>query len=139
MNLTEIAVRRTIPAAVEQVFDLWIGPNRPGGPWFGADQAIVNPVIGGFFYLAVKHEGHLWPHYGRFLQIERPNRVTYTWVSEATKGVESIVDVTFEPKGDQTEVTLRHSSVPDDEMGRQHQEGWTWVLSMLAEQFPSKG
>src|SRR5271170_5821534 len=57
----------------------------------------------------------------------------YTWVSEGTQGVESIVGVTFEPRGDQTEVTLRHSGVPDDEMGRRHQEGWAWVLSKLAE------
>jgi hypothetical protein len=62
----------------------------------------------------------------------------YTWMSEATKGLESIVAVTFEPRGDQTEVTLRHSGVPDDESGRQHQEGWTWILSMLAERFVSQ-
>lgn len=58
-------------------------------------------------------------------------------MSEATKGVESVVTVTFEPRGDQTEVTLRHTGVPDDEMGRQHREGWAWVLSMLAERFAS--
>ena len=46
-------------------------------------------------------------HYGRFLQIDRPRRVEYTWMSEATKGAESIVRVTMEPQGDQTEVTLR--------------------------------
>ncbi len=62
---------------------------------------------------------------------------TNTWVSEATKGVESVVAVTFEPRGDQTEVTLCHSRVPDDEMGRQHAEGWSWVLSMLGERFSS--
>jgi hypothetical protein len=61
--------------------------------------------------------------------------VEYTWVSEGTQGVESVVAVTFEPRGDQTEVTLRHSGVPDDEMGRRHQEGWAWVLSKLAERF----
>jgi len=70
--------------------------------------------------------------------IERPNHVEYTWVSEATKGLESIVAVTFEARGDRTEVTLRHSGIPDDEMGRQHKEGWTWVLSMLAERFASQ-
>jgi uncharacterized protein YndB with AHSA1/START domain len=69
--------------------------------------------------------------------IERPHRVTYTWVSESTQGVESIVALTFEPRGDQTEVTLSHSGVPDGEMGPRHQEGWTWVLSMLAERFVS--
>jgi len=89
--------------------------------------------VDGLFYLAVKHEGRTWPHYGRFLQIERPRVVEYTWMSEATKGAESIVTVTMEARGDQTEVTLRHSGVPDDEMGRQHKDGWTWVLSALAD------
>ena len=31
----------------------------------------------------------------------------HTWVSEATKGLESIVSVTFQPSGAATEVTLR--------------------------------
>ena len=99
---------------------------------------IVNPVVDGLFYLAAKHEGRTWPHYGRFLRLERPRVVEYTWMSEATKGVESIVALTFQAQGEQTEVTLRHTGVPDDEMGRQHQDGWTWVLSMLAERFGSK-
>jgi hypothetical protein len=58
-------------------------------------------------------------------------------MAEATKGAESIVTVTMEPRGDQTEVTLRHSGVPDDEMGRQHKDGWPWVLSALAETLAS--
>ena len=90
------------------------------------------------FFIAVKHEGRIWPHYGRFVRIERPGHVEYTWVSEATKGLESVVAVTFEARGDQTEVTLRHSGVPDDDMGRQHKEGWTWVLSMLTERFAAQ-
>jgi hypothetical protein len=54
-------------------------------------------------------------------------------MSEATKGLDSVVAVTFEARGAETEVTLRHSGVPDDELGRQHKEGWTWILSALAE------
>jgi uncharacterized protein YndB with AHSA1/START domain len=138
MKLTDITVTRTIPAPAEKVFDVWIDPKSPGGPWFGAERVILNPVVDGLFYHAVKHEGRTWPHYGRFLQIDRPRRVEYTWVSEATKGLESIVLFTLEPKGDHTEVTLCHSGVPDDDMGRQHKEGWTWVLSMLAERFTSR-
>jgi len=137
MKLTNITVTRVIPAPTENVFDVWIDPKSPGGPWHGSERLILNIVVDGLFYFAVNHEGRTWPHYGRFVRIERPHRVEYTWVSEATKGVESVVDVTFEPRGDQCEVTLRHSGIPDDKMGRQHQEGWTWVLSMLAERFVS--
>jgi uncharacterized protein YndB with AHSA1/START domain len=135
MNLTDVTVTRTIAARPEAVFDVWIDPKSPGGPWFGAQRLIINPVVDGLFYLAVEHAGRNWPHYGRFTRIDRPRCVEYTWVSEATKGVESVVTVTFEPQGDQTEVTLRHSGVPDDEMGRQHKDGWTWVLSMLGQRF----
>jgi uncharacterized protein YndB with AHSA1/START domain len=133
MNLTDITVTRTISASPEKVFDVWINPKSPDGPWFGAERAILNPAVGGLFYPAVKHEGRTWPHYGRFLRIDRPRRVEYMWMSEATKGAESIVTVTLDSKEDETEVTLRHSDVPDDDMGRRHKEGWTWVLSALAE------
>jgi uncharacterized protein YndB with AHSA1/START domain len=65
--------------------------------------------VDGLFYLAMKHEGRTWTHYGRFIRIERPRQVEYTWVSESTQGVETVVAVTFEPRDGQTEVTLRHS------------------------------
>lgn len=53
-------------------------------------------------------------------------------MSEGTKGAESVVSITLEARGDQTEFTLRHSGVPDDEMGLPHKDGWNWILSMLA-------
>jgi len=133
MKLTDVTVTRTISAPAEKIFDLWLDPKSPGGPWFGAERVIVNPTVDGLFYIAVKHVGRIWPHYGRFLRIERPHRVDYTWMSEATKGAESVVTVTMETRGDLTDVTLRHSGVPDDEMGRQHKEGWTFILNALAE------
>jgi uncharacterized protein YndB with AHSA1/START domain len=137
MNLIDMTVTRTISAPAEKVFDVWIDPKSPGGPWFGGDRVILNPFVDGLFYSAVKHEGRTWAHYGRFIRIERPRHVEHTWVSEGTRGIESVVAVTFEARGEQTEVTLRHSGVPDDEMGRKHNEGWTWVLSMLAKRFES--
>ncbi|HEX4001578.1 MAG TPA: SRPBCC domain-containing protein [Candidatus Acidoferrales bacterium] len=133
MNLTELTVTRTIPAPPEKIFDVWIDPKSPGGPWFGADRVILNPVVDGLFYLAAKHQGRTWPHYGRFVQIDRPRLIEYTWVSEGTQGAESVVTLTFEPRGGDTEVTLRHSGVPDDETGRKHKDGWAWVLDMLAQ------
>jgi uncharacterized protein YndB with AHSA1/START domain len=133
MKLTEVTVARTIPASPENVFDVWINPKSPGGPWFGAERVVLNPVVDGLFYFAVKFEGRSWPHYGRFLRLERPRLVEYTWMSEGTKGAESIVTLTMEPRGGETEVTLRHSGVPDDEMGRRHKDGWTSILSAFAE------
>jgi hypothetical protein len=30
---------------------------------------------------------------------------------------------------------LHHANIPDDEMGRGHEEGWKWFLNVLAERF----
>jgi uncharacterized protein YndB with AHSA1/START domain len=140
MNLTELKVARTIAAKPEAVFDVWMDPRQAGGPWFGAAKLLINCAVDELFYFAVEHEGRMWAHYGRFVRIERPaangsGLAEYTWMSEATQGMESLVTVTFEPLGEETEVTLRHTNVPDDEMGRRHAEGWTWMLNMLAERF----
>ncbi|MGA3045056.1 MAG: SRPBCC domain-containing protein [Terracidiphilus sp.] len=137
-ELSDIVVTRKISASAEELFDAWTDPHHPGGPWFGSKRAILNPVADGLFYHAVEHEGRIWPHYGRFIQLNRPHRIEHTWVSEATKGIETVVAITFESAGDAVEVTLRHSGTPDDEMGRRHKDGWTWVLSMLAERFESR-
>jgi uncharacterized protein YndB with AHSA1/START domain len=133
MNFTDITVNRTIPAPAEKIYDVWIDPKSPGGPWHGAERVIFNPVVDGLYYLAIKHEGRVWPHYGRFTKLERPHVVEFTWMSEGTKGAESVVTVTLQPRGDQTEVTLRHAGVPDDELGHQHKEGWTWILNAVAD------
>jgi uncharacterized protein YndB with AHSA1/START domain len=133
MQTTEITVTRTIPATPEEVYDVWIDPKSPGGPWYGASKVIVNVVVDGLFYVAISHEGKNWPHFGRFLKLDRPKVVEHTWMSEPTKGLESVVTVTLEKQGADTLVTLRHSGVPDDEMGRQHKDGWEWVLGALAD------
>jgi uncharacterized protein YndB with AHSA1/START domain len=141
MNLTELKVARTIAATPEALFDVWTDSKSPGGPWFGAEKMVINVAVDGLFYFAVRHEGKTWAHYGRFVRIERPGSacgsglVEYTWMSEATHGFESLVTVTFQSLGDETEVTLVHSGVPDDEMGRRHADGWKWMLDMLAERF----
>ena len=40
--------------------------------------------------------------------------------------------MTFEPRDGGTELTLRHTGVPDDKEGRDHEAGWTWVLDEFA-------
>jgi uncharacterized protein YndB with AHSA1/START domain len=133
MQKTDLTVTKTIPAAPEEVYDVWIDPKSPGGPWYGATKVIVNVAVDGLFYIALGHEGKTWPHFGRFVKLERPKVVEHTWMSESTKGLESVVTVTLEKQGTDTLVTLCHAGVPDDEDGRKHKEGWAWVLGALAE------
>ena len=135
IKTTELTVTRIIPAKPAEIFDVWLDSKSPGSPWFGVAKAIVNPVVDGLFYHLVQFEGCGWAHYGRVTALERPSKIQHTWVSPATRGLESVVTLSFEPQGDQTLVTLHHANLPDDEMGRRHQEGWGFVLAMLAERF----
>jgi uncharacterized protein YndB with AHSA1/START domain len=135
MKTFELTVSRTIPGSQDDVFDVWLDPKSPGGLWFGVERAIVNPVVDGLFYHVVRHEERSWPHYGRFIRLDRGRAIEYSWVSEATRGLETIVTVTLTRHDAGTEVSLHHANVPDDEMGRGHKEGWTWYLKALGERF----
>ena len=137
---TDLTLTRAIAARPEEVYDVWLDPKSPGGPWFGPAKVILDARVDGLFYHSVEHEGRSWAHYGRFVTLERPQRIAHTWVSEATQGKESLVTLSLEPAGDKkTVVTLRHTGVPDDEMGRRHAEGWGFTLQMIAKRFGEKG
>ena len=131
----ELTVIRTMPATPAEVFDAWLDWKSPGSPWFGAATAIVHPVIDGLFFHLVRFEDHDWAHYGRFVTLDRPRRIQHTWVSEATRGLESVVTLNFDGQEDKTRVRLHHANLPDDPMGRRHEEGWGFVLGALAERF----
>ncbi len=132
MNLIDVKVSRTIPATAAEVYDVWLDYKHPGGPWFGAGKVIVNPVVDGLFYHCAEHQGRIWPHYGRFVSLDRGRRVEYMWMSEGTKGKETMVTVAFEPKGKDCEVTILHSGLPE-ESGRDHEGGWTSILGAVAD------
>jgi uncharacterized protein YndB with AHSA1/START domain len=139
MKTHEFTISRTIPAPPEAIFDLWLDSKSPGGLWFGVERAIVTVAVDGLFYHVVNHEGRTWAHYGRFIRLDRGRAIEHTWVSEATRGLESVVSITLTARDGRTDVTLHHANLPDDEMGRRHKDGWTSYLDVLAERFGQGG
>ena len=135
IELHDLTMSRTIPASPGAVFDVWLDPKSPGGLWYGCERVIINPVADGLFYNVFEHQGRSWPHYGRFVRIDRPHRIEHTWVSEATQGLETFVTLTLEARDAHTQVTLRHTGLPDAEAVRKHEDGWTSMLSALDEHF----
>jgi len=107
-----------------------------GNPWADAKKLILDARVDGLFYFSSAKD-QAWPHYGRFLTIERDRRAQYTWMSTFTRGLESVVTVTFEKQGDGTVLTLTHANLPDDEYGLLHNDGWNVCLGLFVEQFPT--
>jgi uncharacterized protein YndB with AHSA1/START domain len=133
----ELTFTRTIPATPAEVFGAWMDPKHPGNPWAAAKKVILDARVDGLFYFAMGAKDEPLPHYGRFLALERSRRAEYTWMSPFTRGLESIVTVTFEKQGDDTLVTLTHANLPDDDHGRMHDDGWQQCLALFAKQFPA--
>ena len=120
----EVKVERTIAPSAGEVFDAWLNPKTPGTPWKMADKLILNPVEDGLFFWSISGTAH----YGRFIQVQRPQQIQHTWMSPITSGLESHVTVTFKEKGKETLMTLVHSGLPDTDGGRSHEKGWNFFL-----------
>jgi uncharacterized protein YndB with AHSA1/START domain len=136
-KMLELKFTRTIPASPAEVFGAWLDPTHPGNPWTGSKKVILDVRVDGLFFFATAKDPS-WPHYGRFLAIERNRRLQYAWMSPFTNGLESVVTVTFDEKGDDTSLTLTHAGLPDDDNGRLHEDGWNGCLGTFVEQFPSR-
>jgi uncharacterized protein YndB with AHSA1/START domain len=91
----------------------------------------VDPRIGGAFRLVMSSARGDVEHRGRYLEIDRPNRLRFTWNSPATNGEDTEVTVTFEAVDDATRVTLVHIGLTDAEQRKRHQAGWQSILEKL--------
>jgi uncharacterized protein YndB with AHSA1/START domain len=136
IKTAELNFSRTIDASPAEVFDAWIDSTGPVSPWSGVTKAIVNPPrVDGLFYSMYLYEGNEIAHYGRFVTLEKPRRIQYTWVSRATQGLESLVTLNLEAQGGKTVVQVNHTNLPDDEGGRLHQQAWGYVLARMSTHF----
>jgi uncharacterized protein YndB with AHSA1/START domain len=123
-------VTRHLSASPDRVYRAWTDPEQYK-KWFLAERLIMHHGVDGLFFWETLYQGNVWPHYGRFLKLEKPRLVELTWMSHATQGLESIVRVELTPKNGGTDLELTHSGLPDDKSRADHQEGWTQIAGSL--------
>jgi uncharacterized protein YndB with AHSA1/START domain len=126
-------IEKIIKATPSEVFDAWLDPKSTGSPWNGVTKNILQPEVDGLFYRMHPSDSGKYElaHYGRFIAVTRPSKLQYTWVSQHTRGLESVVSLDLNEHKDGTRVTLTHTNLPDDEKGRMHEQGWLYYLTQL--------
>ncbi|MGP4055935.1 SRPBCC family protein [Mycobacterium sp. 4D054] len=133
-----VRVRRVMPAEPEVVFDEWLDPvalvdwmcPRPSR----CVAVTVEPHVGGRVRFDVDDSGRSVLITGQFLEIDRPNRLRFTWTHSgwADPTATSIVDVAFEPHGDgATLMSVEHSLLPPEAFS-DHDSGWALTVEQLA-------
>ncbi len=130
----DITVERTITAPPERVYDAWLTPGTPGTIWAAAEKFLLDAKVDGLFWWTIRGNAH----YGRFTAMERGARLEHTWMSNNTAGLETMVEVTFAPRGGHTLMTLVHRGLPDTNQGRGHEKGWTFFLEGVQAHFASE-
>jgi len=95
----------------------------------------VEPRVGGLFRFDVDDRGVSVLITGRFVSIERPRLLSFTWANSdwVDPTISSMVTVTFEPvQDDQTLMSIEHAMLPPEEYDNFH-DGWLKTADQLAD------
>ncbi len=136
MTDLSVTVKKTIQAPIEKVFDAWLDPKilskfiipMKGMP---EPEVVNDPRVGGEFTIIMRPGDEPLPHTGEYLEISRPNKLIFTWVSaHSIEGSRVTLDFT---KVDEsiTEVLLTHEKFIDEQARNDHKGGWTSILEEL--------
>jgi uncharacterized protein YndB with AHSA1/START domain len=128
-----VEIHRRLPAPIGEVFRWWTDPEllREWMTPVGTVEAEVDLRVGGRLSVVMKGDGRVIEHTGEYLEIDPPRRLVFTWVSQFTGSVPSVVTVELQAAGDdETELRLTHSRLPDT-VARFHHGGWDAMLGRL--------
>src|SRR5262245_18429315 len=108
-------VQRVLDAGIDEVYDAWTRPEILSEWLISGGRLVKADVrVGGEFHFDTGDvpAGRSPAHTGRYLVLERPTRIEFTWHSEWTHG-ESHVRIDLVSRGERTELTLVHTGLPD--------------------------
>jgi uncharacterized protein YndB with AHSA1/START domain len=136
---TVLVVRQVFRASAEFLFDAWTDPALLA-KWFHAKPSWTTEVVrvdareGGAWEIVMHaDDGPDCRVFGKYLAIERPRRLVFTWFANADENYETVVTIEFHAiDGDTTELVLTQRGLHDEEDRSDHEGGWRGCLQNLA-------
>ncbi|MFN8561716.1 MAG: SRPBCC domain-containing protein [Anaerolineae bacterium] len=135
-----LTLRRTFAAPRDRVFHAWTDA-RAIERWFkpaGNPSAVtaLDLRVGGGYCIEVRFpEGDVTTIAGTYVEIARPEKLVFTWLSELTDDHETLVTLDFVARAAVTEVILTHARFTTEDMRDRHQFGWTYMLDEMRNLF----
>lgn len=138
-NPSQVKVTKEFNVSQQKVFDAWLNTEMIGRWMFGRgvrDEEIIslesNPEIGGTFSFVVRRGEDVINHLGRYLEIDRPHRLVFTWGVESESEEESVVSIGISPIKSGCRLTLIHELDPKwADYADRTKEGWNTMLDKL--------
>ena len=136
MNELFLSVTKTIDAPIEKVFDAWLNPKTLSKfmmPMQGMPEpdVVTDPRHGGKFTIVMNPGDNALLHSGKYLEIDRPNKLIFTWESyHSIKGSTVTIEFTSHGKSS-TNIRLTQVKFLDAQARDDHEGGWTCILETL--------
>ncbi len=133
-----LVVQRKMKASPERLFDAWTKPELMS-QWFHAGDQMTTPVaeadlkVGGPWRVVMRTAAGLeHMNNGKYLVIDRPNKLVFTWHPKGQIDFETKVTLLFKKVSDEfTEMTLTHEGLRDKDWFDKHSAGWTGCIATL--------
>lgn len=133
-----LVVQRKIKASPERLFDAWTRPELMK-QWFHAREKMTTPVAeadlkldGPWKVVMRTDEGKEFTNNGKYLVIERPNKLVFTWHPMGQADYETRVTLLFKKVSEEfTEMTLTHEGLRDQDGFNKHNSGWVGCIDSL--------
>ena len=134
-RLPSLTVRHTYSHPAERVFDAWVDPAVTRRWLFATtDGEIVrcdiDARIGGGFVITDRRAGDDVEHHGRYLEIDRPRRLAFTFSVPKYSSEASRVTIDVVPVAEGCELTLLNHDVPPEWVS-ETERGWRELLARL--------
>jgi uncharacterized protein YndB with AHSA1/START domain len=139
----DMVITRVFDAPVERVFAAWTDPAQ-FAQWFGP-HGMKNTLcefdlrVGGIWRLQAEGLGTRRALSGRYLEIDPPRRLVFTWAWHETGDLltprehETTVALDFKSVGRRTELTLTQSLFRDRTGADNHRWGWGQSFEKLVD------